>query len=114
MRVNFTQAPRIDGWSLSYMARNSSADTLAVNSMVDVIQVFSSDPEVKMLQELRHQMPPDDLPPDSTYGNWVDIDASLADGTYSVYVMLDDDGDGPTSRLVITVAGGAVTNQTAD
>jgi hypothetical protein len=67
-----------------------------------------------MLQELRTQMPPDDLPPESTYGAWQDLN-SLGDGTYSIYVMLDDGAsDSATARLMITVQAGAVVSQHAD
>ena len=115
MRVAFSQAPSIDGWTLSYLAKNESEETLAVNSMTDAVQVFNSDSgNVQMLQEDRSPMPPDDLPPGSTYGSWIDIN-SLEDGTYQVYVMLDDDASdsGPTARLEITVQDGAVVNQQA-
>lgn len=115
MKVSFTQPPTIDGWSLSYTARNASGEPLPVNSIVDVIQVFTTEPEVKMVQEIRTNMPPDELPPESTYGSWVDVDSSLGDGTYSVYVMLDDEGtDGPTARMVIDVESGSVVSQRAD
>jgi hypothetical protein len=85
-----------------------------VNSAVDVLQVFCTDPDVRMLQELRTQMPPDDLPPGSTYGNCQDVEL-LADGTYSIYVMLDDDtSDNATARVTITVRGGTVVSHYTD
>ena len=115
-QVDFDQAPSIDGWTLSYTAKNVSELGLPAEFISDAVQVFAGDGSSTMLQEETTPMPPDDLPPGSIYGSFIDLRSDLEDGTYMAYVMLDNDseGDSPTKRLVFTVAGGEVTSQQVD
>lgn len=114
-QVDFDQNPSIQDWMLSYTARNVSDLDLYANTTNDTVQVFNGDVDnVQMLQEEATPMPPDDLPPGSVYGSFIDIRSDLADGTYQAYVMLDEANDGPTRRLVFTVEGGSITAQQVD
>lgn len=113
-QVDFDGTPSISGWTLSYLARNISDLDLPMETIVDVVQVFNSDMDnVQLLQEERAKMPPDQLPPGSTYGSFIDLRSDLADGTYSAYIQLDDENDAmaPSRRLTFSVEGGAITGQ---